>query len=658
MAYKLLGFDVWYCDPTTYANLQYCGAFNLIIAGCSTPISTGYNSPAELYGLMSASLDSDAVSKLSGLGIIDDTNYERYGTEYLQYFVPEMTYQNVNNNTGANAKLKLIASNGQYAISNSTISNGRRWFGSSLQPQFYSLFLADGTRVGTQTYPLTAHGYTCCSFLLCKNYTGGDLPLLSSSNFYSYNVTAPYNGNVNLAYIDSRSISVNAIDQQAVTDWFNGVTPHITGYNVTYALTGCTGDPDNPSVIPPEYILTHMRFIPDTGYSFNSGSVWIDGQGFDPGTPVNFNFDPTTGELLVGIMTSDIVVHVTANTDPYSQIDGESDLPGGGTVPVPGLPGLSAVSSGVVGLFSPTPAQMALLSDYMWTDFGGTGTTEVDVLKEVVQALKRLISNPLDYIVGLNIIPSQGLSVGTAQEIRFGFTNSGVSMPRLTSQYFTVDCGSLSFDTVCGNTFLDYAPYSKFSIYLPYIGVKDVDANDFVGHTISVMYRGDVVTGGVTAYILKDGTTMYQYSGCCALNVPLSADSWGTTISGAVQIATSIVAGAVSGGSAGATMAMAKGASSVASNPSMLSPQVAHSGAVSGSAGFMGVQYPFVIREAVRFHSTDGFNTVSGYPDYTFRKLSTVFGYTEVLDVHLHDIPATSGEITEIETLLKGGVIF
>ena len=444
---------------------------------------------------------------------------------------------------------------------------------------------------------------------------------------------------------------------RGVLAWVMVYGGFVDGYNISYDLDNCTGDTNNPTVIAPNAVLTNAQFQPNTDFEFVSSSCWIDGDGFPSGKPIQFTWEPETGHLKVGTVTSNITIHVHAYGDPYANVDGESDLPGGGSVAVPGLPGLTAVSSGVIGLFSPSANQMKLLSDFMWADFGGTGSTEVDVLKEVVQAIKRLISNPLDYIIGLNIIPSQGLSIGSAQEIRFGYMNSGVSMPRLTNQYFTVDCGSLQFNTVCGDTFLDYAPYSKFSIYLPYIGVKDVDANDFVGHTISVLYRGDVVTGGVTAYVLKDGSVMYQYSGCCAMNVPLSADSWGTTISGAVQIATSVVAGAVFGGVAGATMEMAKGASSVASNPSMLSPQVAHSGAVSGSAGCMGVQYPFVIREAVRFHSTVGMNTISGYPSYYYKKLSTVHGYTEILDVHLSNIPATGDEIAEIESLLKGGVI-
>lgn len=346
--------------------------------------------------------------------------------------------------------------------------------------------------------------------------------------------------------------------------------------------------------------------------------------------------------------------------DPYSNlpVGGDDPIPGGGTVAIPGLPGLTATSAGVIGLFVPTAGQMQTLADFMWTDFGGTGTTVEDILKEVVEALKRSISNPLDYIIGLNIIPSQGLSIGASKVVRFGFISSGVSMPVLANQYFTVDCGSLAFDTLCGDTFLDYAPYSKFSLYLPYIGFKDVDPNDFVGHTIGVVYHGDCVTGGVTAYVTKDGSVMYQYSGCCALNVPLSADNWGETISAAVNVATGIVAAAASGGAAGVALGAAKGAASVAANPSLLSPQVSHSGAVSGGAGCMGVQYPFVIREAVNFHSTTGFNKSSGYPSYYYKKFSDVSGYTVVLDAHLSNITgATQNEIDEIERLLESGVI-
>lgn len=458
-------------------------------------------------------------------------------------------------------------------------------------------------------------------------------------------------------------------DTTSVNLLTTGIDYEDAGYAVTYDLSGCTGEGTNPTIIVPNATITNFQFNLDSGYAFNSGSCWIDGDGFPSGTPIEFNFNIETGSLIVGPISSDITIHVHSYIDPYNDpnnpdlIDGESDIPGGDSISVPSLPGIGAVSSGMIGLFNPSASQMQLLADYMWTDFGGTGSTTEDILKEIVQAIKRAISNPLDYVIGLNIIPSQGLSVGSSTSVRFGFTNSNVSMPRLTSQYFVVDCGSLSFDKICGDTFLDYAPYSKFSLYLPYIGVKEMDANDFVGHTISILYHGDVVTGGVTAYILKDGSVMYQYSGCCALTVPLNADSWGTTISGAIQIATAIIGGATLS-SAGkgfaakrAGVMAATGAANIASNPSLLSPQVMRSGAISGGAGCMASQKPFVIREAVRFHTTEGFNTISGYPSYYYKELSSMHGFTSVLDVHLHGIPGTHQELAEIEDLLKEGVI-
>lgn len=350
--------------------------------------------------------------------------------------------------------------------------------------------------------------------------------------------------------------------------------------------------------------------------------------------------------------------------DPYSGLNGENEISGDGTgsVSIPSLPPASATATGIIGLFSPTEAQMRALASFMWTDFGGTGSTMEQIAQEIVEALKRSISNPLDYIVGLNIIPSQGLNLGDMSTIRFGYVSSSVSMQRLNSQYFVVDCGSVTFSPICGDTFLDYAPYSKFSIYLPYIGMQELDANDCVGHTIGVIYHGDVVTGGVTAYITKDGSVLYQFSGSCALSIPLTADGWGSTISAAVQIATSAIGAAHKAGAAGVKgvwSSLKKGAANVASNPSQLGPEVQRAGAVSGSAGCMGVQYPYIIREAVRFHSTAYFNTVSGYPSFYFKRFSDLSGYTVILECHLNDVGnATRDEIAEIETLLAGGAEF
>lgn len=344
--------------------------------------------------------------------------------------------------------------------------------------------------------------------------------------------------------------------------------------------------------------------------------------------------------------------------DPYEEAGGGADpLPGSEIIGLPDEPTVSPIDAGLFSLYSPTAAQMRSLANFLWTDFGGSGTTVEQVLEEVVEALKRSVSNPLNSMLGLSIIASQGLSKGSDSSVHVGFWNTGVSMTTITKQYFTVDCGSLSFSPVCGNTFLDYAPYSKFMIFLPYVGMRLLDANDVVGHTISIRYRGDCVSGALTCYVIRDGSVIQEHTGSCALNIPLTADSWAESISAVGRIISATVAGAASGGASGAAAGAVRGAASVATNPSAFSSQVAHTGAVSGAAGHLGSQKPFILREAVRFHSTGSFNSIIGYPSYYYRKLGDCRGYTQCLEVHLNHTPCTGVELKEIEELLKKGVI-
>lgn len=380
--------------------------------------------------------------------------------------------------------------------------------------------------------------------------------------------------------------------------------------------------------------------------------------------PVEGDYGDFTGEVSV-IDASLLLDYVTPvppptppDTDPYADVDGEGALPGDSELDLPPEPTTSPIDSGLFSLFSPSTSQMRSLADYLWTDFGGVSDSIPQMLGEIVEALKRSVSNPLNSIFGLSIIASQGLPKGSSSSVHVGFWDTGISMARISKQYFTVDCGSLSFQPVCGNTFLDYAPYSKFSIFLPYVGMRILDANDVVGHTISVKYRGDCVSGALVCFIKRDGQIIAEHSGNCALNLPLSADSWANTISSAARIALSgDVAPAMAGLSMGSASGAVKIAAAVATNPSALAPQVGQSGSVSGSSGHMGSQKPFILRETVRFHSTSHFNSVIGYPAFYFRKLGDCSGYTQVLDVHLHNTPCTGVELKEIEDLLKEGVI-
>ena len=514
------------------------------------------------------------------------------------------------------------------------------------------------------TIPATTQGVDnpYSSTLECQTFYGHIFQLYNSDNSYYWEIimdndqdgffmlspvnnswcsvyvyaNTPFSGRVVGHKTSESSATFSASTNYGSTDkpiYVFSTTYYATNYNTSIANTIL------PILIVGEVVNNNTKF---TAYGY---AILYD---FTPPTPPPS--DPYAGGASAG---------TTGGGEGTA--DNSDDL-GTEVIAEPTEPTVSAVATGFLSLWTGTESQIQDIASFLWNDLAN--------VQDVLNALIRIVADPMKLIIGLSIVPSQGLHKGSSAPVTVGPFLTGLNLTKLTSQYFTVDCGSLSFDTVCGNTFLDYAPYSKFSIYLPYIGTRTVDANDFVGHTISVKYKGDALTGNCVAFILKDNSVMYQFAGSLSSNCPLSSNDWTQTIMSAVQMAaTGISMAATGGASAPAAAAMGAGeasslsslalnaASNISGNTSQLSPQVMKSGAVSGASGLLGVQTPYIIREAVSYQDTTDFNTLGGYPSNIYSLLSDLTGYTEVQSIHLTGMTCTQAEMDEIETLLHQGVI-
>ena len=326
--------------------------------------------------------------------------------------------------------------------------------------------------------------------------------------------------------------------------------------------------------------------------------------------------------------------------------DGKYDLSSDGQTAVPDLPDIDAADLGFVTIYSPTKAQLKALSQFMWSDAFNLAT------------YKKLFTDPMQSIIGLAIVPVSP-SVGGSKNVMFGQIDSGVNMNYCTSQYVKVDCGSVDIDKYVG-AFLDY-DYTKISIYLPYIGFRPLDTDDVMGRTISVEYNVDVLSGACAAFISVSGRgVMYSFNGSCISNIPLTS----TNFSGAIQNAVSAVisgAGAVAGAASGAAPLTAMGVAGLlnsAANTALNSkPDIQRSGNLGGSAGILSVQHPFVVIQRPDVSVPDGMAKHIGQCSNITMSLANCQGFTMVEYVHLHDVPATSDEVKEIEALLKEGVI-
>ncbi len=338
--------------------------------------------------------------------------------------------------------------------------------------------------------------------------------------------------------------------------------------------------------------------------------------------------------------------------------DDETDPEGGDgnfenaevTVDPPALPSLSAITSGFLAVYNPTFAQLQSLGDYLWSDLFSLDT------------FKKLFSDPMQAILGLSIVPVQPSTADGSVVI--GNVNTGITMPRCLNQFVTVDCGSVALPEYWGG-YLDYSPYTKVEIYLPYIGVRPLDTDEVMGRTLSVVYHVDILSGACVCFIQCDNTIRYHYVGQCGASIPITANDWTRVVNGAVSIATALGvgvatlgAGAAAGGVTAASMA-GTGAlvGGIASQVLASKPRVEHSGSLAGMGGLLGIQFPYIMVQRPRQAVPSGQNLFTGYPAFIKRTLSTVTGYTQVTGVHLTGLSCTDEEKKEIQAYLEAGVI-
>lgn len=333
--------------------------------------------------------------------------------------------------------------------------------------------------------------------------------------------------------------------------------------------------------------------------------------------------------------------------DIYS-LNGGGTTSGGGTgtfsdtgdnIDIPALPTLSAVDTGFITLFNPSLAELKSLASYMWAGLFDIST------------FKKIFADPMDCILGLSIVPV-AVPSGAAAEVKVGNIGTGINITTASAQYVELDCGTLNVQEFWG-AYLDYDPYTKFEIYLPYIGTHAINADDIMGKTIQVVYHVDILSGACNAYLKCGGTVLYTFIGQCASSIPITGNDWTNVINGVLSIAGAIGTMVATGG---ATAPMAAGTiASTAVNG--FKSNVEKSGSMSGTGGMLAIQKPYLICTRPRQAVPANQNEFLGYPAFITKKLSDITGYTEVEEIHLENLSATEAEVAEITRLLKTGVI-
>ena len=315
---------------------------------------------------------------------------------------------------------------------------------------------------------------------------------------------------------------------------------------------------------------------------------------------------------------------------------------------VPDLPSLSAVDTGFISLYNPTKANLKSLYQFLWSNLFDIAT------------FKKLFADPMECILSLGILPCVPASSG-ATNIMFGNVDSGVNATELASQFAQVDCGSVDIEKYVGS-FLDYSPYVKISLFLPYIGFVHLGTDDLMGGSINVTYNVDCLSGECIAYVShNERGVLYSYTGNCRAELPITGQNYANSLKNYYEQLSGIIPATINGAQGGAAGAAA-GAIGSAINAGMNvalnnKPDFQRSGSCAGSSGMIGVQTPFVIIERPRYSVPYQVEKYVGQTSNITMTLGSCKGFTACEYVHLDRLNATSEEILEIESMLYKGVI-
>ena len=337
----------------------------------------------------------------------------------------------------------------------------------------------------------------------------------------------------------------------------------------------------------------------------------------------------------------------TEDPEPYNPtIDDTSDL-----VNIPGNPLIGVTSAGFINVYNPAVGALQGLGDILFPNVASA----TDIVEAVLKLCETLAnSNLINYVIDCHVIPVQP-KIGAIANIKVGFRDTGISVPRVTNDYIDATCGSLNIREYFGG-FQDFLA-TRSKLYLPFIGFVDVRPEFWQGGTLSVDYKFNVIDGSFMCYVRSvssksqlNGSVIAQYAGNACLHFPLTGVNYSQMVSG-------IVGAAVAMASGGGSTAVLGGALSAA-NTIAAGGNVQQSNGYSSTAALMGVRTPFLLIErAVPAYSAK-YAHDKGFPTNIATLLSNVTGYTEISDIDLSGLPFTADEITELRQLLAEGVYF
>lgn len=361
---------------------------------------------------------------------------------------------------------------------------------------------------------------------------------------------------------------------------------------------------------------------------------------------------------------------------------------------------LSASVAGGIKTYLMTTATLNGFHDFMFSD----------AFNNTWDSVRKAFYDPQSCVVGLHTIPLQISTANlTTENIHLGNCPSDVTGYVIKDSYAHLNCGTIHINEIWAN-FLDYAPYTTASLYLPYCSTVEVPINEIMNADVTIVYNVDLFTGSCVAEVhVSKGNfngVILRVPGNCAVNIPWSSSDssrqWSAimNLTGAVALSTvtagmsTAAASAAAGAARTAEMAtvasavapeaamgvgmsatainaaetaakstalnkaVITSATSIAQNaPGIVTQHINRGGACGSNLGAMQTPYPyFIITRPVQSYP-EGYEHYYGFTSNITAQLGTLSGFTKVSAVNISNFnKATTDEIQLIKEALMSGV--
>ena len=293
-----------------------------------------------------------------------------------------------------------------------------------------------------------------------------------------------------------------------------------------------------------------------------------------------------------------------------------------------------SVSGEVCKTFKIDQIELKKLSQFLWT----SGFFDNILLVN---------NSPIENIISLKALIGTVTTTGTSQALALGnVTTTANAIP--CNESITINVGSITLPRKYNN-FLDFEPYTKVQIYLPFYGCAMLDSSIVIGRTISIKYIIDVITATAKIKIIHDNKTLYEFKTTCGSDLPITSSNRASVemgyLSSGVGMGISIASGNVLGGLAsGLSMAQSQYHSSTSGN-------------VSGVLNFHDSRMITVLVDRPVYTELKNFNKTHGRVCNLSKTLRDLRGFTKCAENVQIPFNCLDEERTMIIEQLTNGVI-